>query len=130
VSLVVESPFRGSEFFERTTVFNSGDVHVSEIVIIGRSLPTAPMGKVTVVREPSAKIQSMVCVPRDSCENCGRCAWLSAKAGDTGAIAGCSASRTAVGALVDWDNLAPGATGGGTLGKDNLCAVRLRGSSV
>ena len=43
-SLVVDSPLRGSEFFERTAILSSEEVQVSVVVVIGRSLPTDPIG--------------------------------------------------------------------------------------
>jgi hypothetical protein len=58
--LVLDSPYRGSEVFDITTILSSGDIQLSETVVIGRSLPTVPMGKTMVVRDPSAKTPSKV----------------------------------------------------------------------
>ncbi len=44
VNRVMFSPFRGSEYFINTVTFRSGDVQVSVVETIGRSLPSTPYG--------------------------------------------------------------------------------------
>jgi hypothetical protein len=66
VSRYVVSPNRGSECRLITSTFRSGDVHRSDTILIGSSLPICPAGIVTVVRVPSTSTPSMNCFPSDS----------------------------------------------------------------
>ena len=84
-SLVMDSPFRGSEVLLRTIMFNSGENQFSEMVTIGRSFPTDPVGQVVVLLLPSAITPSIIWVPIDSCVVCGRGLWFcEAVGGGTG----------------------------------------------
>src|SRR5258706_195870 len=81
----MDSPFRGSEFSLRTIMFSSVEYQFSEMVTIGRSFPTDPVGQVVVFLFPSAMTPSIIWVPIDSCVVCGRGLWFcEAVGGDTG----------------------------------------------
>ena len=74
INLVMPSPDRGSEVFDRTAIFRSGEIQVSETLVMGRSFLTKSTGNVVVVRVPSARTPAMACVPKDSRDTsgCGR----------------------------------------------------------
>ena len=52
VNSVVTFPERGSSVICRTVIFRSGEVQVSDVTVMSRSLPAAPAGIVVVVRTP------------------------------------------------------------------------------
>src|SRR6266849_6599517 len=81
LSLVTFSPLLGSEVLLSTAMFNSGENQFSEMVTIGRSFPTDPVGQVVVFLFPSAITPSIIWVPIDSNVVCGRGLWFGAAVG-------------------------------------------------